>query len=183
MNARNKKLCLIVLPLAGLALFVDRVILSGETDPVAEASAAVAGTAPIAALAKVAHVEAVLIPELPFPRDLPVLPTAGMARDWFQPPELALSEKADALARSGERAASEKDSRSDQERFEAENTLSGIVAVGDVRLAIVNGARKRVGDAVGDCIVIRIEGRVVWFDCAGTTVRLSLFDDSKRQGN
>ena len=182
MDARSKKLCVIVLPLAGLALLVDRVILSGGTDAVFEASAAVAGAVPTVSPVEVARADLVLIPELPFPRDLPVLPTAGLARDWFQPPEEALIAKADAEIKEGGRTPSGKNLRSPQERFETENKLTGIVA-GDVRLAIVNGQRKRVGDSVGDCIVCRIQGRTAWFDCAGTTVRLTLFDDPKMQGN
>lgn len=181
MNARNKKLCIILLPLAGFALFVDRVILGGGTDAVDEALAAV--VIPAAPPVELAPVESVLIPELPFPRDLPVLPAASLTRDWFHPPEDSLSAKADALLKAEGRTASGKKVLSEQERFAAENSLSGIVATGDVRLAILNGRRKRVGDSVGNCIVRTIRGRTVWFDCAGTTVQLTLFDDPKGQSN
>jgi len=179
MNARSKKLCIILLPLAGLALFVDRVILSGGTDAVDKALAVVIPAAPSVGPAAE---ESVLIPELPFPRDLPVLPSTGLTRDWFSPPEGSLRAKADARLEAEGRTASGKKMVSAQERFATENRLSGIVATGDDRVAILNGRRTRVGDSVGDCIVRTIQGRTVWFDCAGATIQLTLFDDPKTQG-
>lgn len=183
MNANRKKLCLIVLPLAGLALIVDRVLL-GTTDNVAPAQGAPIPTAPSTATPtpeKDQHAGAALIPELPFPRDLPI--ATGPPRDWFEPPESALAEKTESLLKSGALSASEKDERTPQERFASEYTLEGIVLLGNVRIAIINGRRVRIGDEIGDCIVQRMEGRTVWFDCAGTTVRLTLFDRTKAPGN
>jgi hypothetical protein len=169
MTRRKKRLYLGVMILSGLALFVDRFILSESVmvpDPAIGSPAEPAGRH--AGAVSTATEDALSIPELPFPRGVEHFTFGSEIPDLFAPPTAASDENA---ARPG---GSDNDPLATDARqskgagraaFLTDHELGGLLTHERLRIAIVDGRWLRLGDEVDGCTLTRISGKEAVFDC------------------
>ena len=170
--ARKSKTYAALVGLGLTALIVDRSFFQATSPdlglaagPRVDADAAPSGqqTPSVTASAPVAKMT---IPELRFPRDLPVYDPQAPLRDVFAP----VSSASDANGQSpGAKTAAS--GKSDPERafgraaFEAAHRVDALMVQDRLKIAVVDGRWMRIGEQVDECTLSRIEGDVATFQC------------------
>lgn len=121
--------------------------------------------------------EAISVPELPFPRNLkPVEPTAAM-RDIFARPISAATATAnedDGDGMGGSPKTGEKRPMG-RATFMTEHRLEAVMINEGLRVAIVNGQWKQIGDCLDGCTLLDITGESAVFHCPDGDALLSPF--------
>lgn len=177
MEVSKKKTYAVILILGGVALLVDRLILSksaaGPRMAVASEAAPLAnppatpddtaeGAGPLA------------IPELPFPRDVARFSDESRLPDLFASPQerLRVSGATDSNDVVGEvMAASSSLSRS---AFEKAHRLDGVFIQQRLRIAVIDGKWSRIGEKIDGCTLEEIASREVRFACNDGVAVLTL---------
>ncbi len=167
MTSSKKHLYAGLLLLGGLALFVDRFLLAEGVTPMAPSS--VSAAPPLAVPPLAAPLGP--LPELPFPRNLPELPTPSL-RDPFVPPShLAPPPTAS--------EAPPESAQSDRKSLAARHALRGVIITDGLKIAIINGQWLRVGETIEGCTlldVIENEARF-WCHDGGTILKVDVPND------
>ncbi len=161
MTRKKKKTYAAILVVGMAALIVDRLMPGGgaTTPETAEASVpAIARTTgePSEAPADLAH----LIPDIPFPRELPSATLDGPIRDAFSPPTAADQRAVDPSTApgNGQRPLTAAE-------FAALHRLDAVMNEGDLQIAILDGRWLRLGDRVDGCRLDQMDGIRVIFRC------------------
>lgn len=170
MSGRNKKNCLAVIGLCGVALAVDRMIPTGDL------------AMPVTAYASVSRPdlsttdnELPLIPKLPFPRAIRPWDDSAEFRDLFLPPKLRGVSRADGReGDKGEDGKSSNKSDKDMSRqaFASKHLLHAVLVDDSFRVAIVDGLWVREGQRFDGCILEHISGHTASFVCYDGNVAL-----------
>ncbi len=186
---RKNKLFLGVLVIGGAALIVDRVFvgspaatpevsLAGETAPPAKPSPM--NPAPHAAGAPAAGDGTGLslsVPELPFPRELPVLASGERLRDVFARPRSSLRDPdtADGSDDNPDEPANERDEDNPRDRakdFPQRHRLDGVFLDEGLKIAVVDGSWVAIGGNVDGCELTAIDGNQAKFRCGDREISL-----------
>ncbi len=166
---RKKRVYFAVMIFGGLALFVDRFVLSDNAAVPDAANASLAGLVVRSTDLPVPVAEnAPAIPEVPFPRGVERFTFGSEIRDVFAPPLAASSEKARPYGAGKDGLLSEDGARArglDRVAFEAQHELGGVLTHERLRIAIVDGRWLRIGDKLDGCTLTRISGEAACFEC------------------
>lgn len=164
-RAKKKRIYLGVIGLCGIALLVDRLVITQGASAPAEALADVrrpilkssdAGTAK----------KTVSIPELPFPRMLKPIDPAETIRDLFAPPDNSGGSGSAGNARGRPGTGSRGDALStSRHAFLAGYHLEAVLDDQRLKIAIVDGLWVRIGQTVGGCRLTKVEGVRACFAC------------------
>jgi len=168
MNVTKNKIYLMVLGLAGLALLVDRVFLSGDDGTPQSASAGDLALPRANSLAPAEeHAEAAPIPELPFPRAVERFAGKATTRDVFAPPALpGRAEAEDAPENQAEHARHPASADAvGRAAFADRYRVTAIVHDEGLKIAVIDGRWLRLGATLDGCELIRIERRSAHFKC------------------
>jgi hypothetical protein len=180
MSKRKQTIYLLIMALGGVAVLLDRCVLSrGVTTP----SAASAGveivtppdpsTAPTrihpAAPAEVEPDLQLAVPEVPFPRGLPLWDGREPLRDVFSRTTNGLPDNDS--SRSGQDGRAAPSACAD---FAGAHRLEAVLVQERLRIAVVNGRWLRVGETVDGCTLIEIVGENGRFRCRDGEIVLSL---------
>jgi hypothetical protein len=166
MSVSKRKAYLMAIALGGVALVVDKCVL---TESVTAPESAEAMPNPRTINAKPPPTAAVPgsadIPELPFPRNLPVFDGQRTMRDLFLRSSVAVEDgSADAEADNhGSRGPRNANLRRDQ--FQQNHRLNGVLIQDRLRIAIVDGQWVHLGDSVSGCELIEVTGNEAHFRC------------------
>ncbi len=184
MAGDRKRVYLVVMLLGGVALVVDRFVLSsnvtvpasvvaGSPRPSATGPAALpmpAPTKPIAATPGALPVADRSVPELPFPRNMPNWDGQTPIADIFAPRGgNAATDKALRHAKGDEDAA-----RGTCAVWVRQHRLDAVMAQERLKIAVVDGASLRIGDALDGCSLIAVEGTKARFRCRDGETSLTL---------
>ncbi len=160
MQPSKNKIYIAFMLLGGVALVVDRCVLTPSmTMPATVAASATTAPPPTAASAPSAETLATL--ELPFPRAIPAWDPQSPIRDLFAP-------------FSDDDAADKRRARSPRSAEAGHGTCAGLasqrhleaVLVQDsLKIAILDGAWVRIGESVNGCVLTEIVGNKVRFHC------------------
>lgn len=169
MEKRTKNRIYVAITLVALcALFFDRLVLNGSTNP-APATAAVAAQ-DVATRTGDLTPAALSIPELPFPRNLPHPSTGLLQRDIFAPPGVSASPD-----RSKQDGKSRK--MSDAVTFTTRNRLEAVLSDTSGAIAVVNGKWVYIGQSFDGCTLTRINGATAIFHCGDSETVLNVVQD------
>ena len=183
LRAKKKRIYLGVIGLCGIALLVDRLVITqGATAP-AEALAHVRKPSLKPSDAD-ADRKTVSIPELPFPRMLKPMDPAEPMRDLFAPPDNRLGSDRTGNAR-GRRGTGTRGNASSASRqaFLASHHLKAILDDPRLKIAIVDGLWVRIGQTVGGCRLTKVEGIRACFTCPDGEAVLILETAQSRTGD
>ena len=164
-RAKKKRIYLGVIGLCGIALLVDRLVVTQGVSAPAKALADVRG--PILQPSGARAVKkTVSIPELPFPRMLKPMDPAATFRDLFAPPDNSGRYGRAGNARGQRGTESRGDaSATNRQAFLAGYHLKAVLDDPGLKIAIVDGLWVRVGQSVGGCRLTRVEGTTACFAC------------------
>ncbi|MCH7526621.1 MAG: hypothetical protein IID39_04215 [Planctomycetes bacterium] len=182
--AKNKKrVYAAVLLIGALALLLDRV-LSSSSPASAQASALTLGSDQAAgdgALLGKDAPAATRLATTAFPRDLPDVGSIAAVRDMFSITDTVrramLGANSDDELGLESGGTGKTDRRVKPEQFEKVHRLTGIMLGGEITFAIVDDEWLQVGDQLDGYRLIRIDGNMAWFQCAGGEAALSVADD------
>ena len=172
---RKKRVYFAVMIFSGLALFVDRFVLSDNAAVPDAANASLAGVVVRSTDSSVPVAEnAPAIPEVPFPRGVERFTFGSEMRDVFAPP-LAASSEESRLSGAGGGAAGfslrggprglKSAARLDRASFEAQHELGGVLTHECLRIVIVDGRWLWIGDKLDGCKLTLISGEAAFFEC------------------
>lgn len=168
MNMGRRRLYIIIMLLCGGAWLVDRFLLSNAGSPAtamgANGSALVLGAAPQDATG----LRNMGIPDLPFPHDVARFAADTPRTDFFAPPFARRPEgdNVDVTDNPGLREQHPTNlKRLGAHSFMKKHEVFGILLHGQMRVAIVDGAWRQVGDSLDGCMVREIMGDRVIFEC------------------
>lgn len=177
-SRRRKHACFTAIVLAGLALAVDRLIL---TDVSTNPQSAVAGPKDVGseetASPPAAEAPMLSIPELPFPRGLePTYDESRPIRDLFALPEIVREGMVTAGAdKVGPNlpgyVPTEHASRA---TFVSQHRVDGVIIQARLKIAIVDGVWMRIGQSLDGCALKVIAGNEVRFSCSDGDVSLTV---------
>lgn len=106
------------------------------------------------------------VPELHFPRSLPVYDPATEMRDLFARSDSNGSAAGNALpARGGSSKRTIANQAIGREAFQATHRIDAVMVQDSLKIAVVDGRWMRVGDVLDTCTLIRIEGDAAEFQC------------------
>jgi hypothetical protein len=177
-SRRRKRACFTVMVLAGLALAVDRLILTdvptGAQSALARPTDAGSGET---AFPSVAEAPMLSIPELPFPTGLePTYDANRLIRDLFSLPDVVrermVTASADKVGANSEGHGSPEESS--RAVFLLKHRLDGVVIQARLRIAIVDGVWMRIGQSLDGCALKVIAGNEVRFSCSDGDVSLTV---------
>jgi len=174
----TKRIYFVVMLLGGVALVVDRCVLtqsSTSPKPVAAATTSTPGTpetkrADAPSTINPGATETPLILELPFPRSIPAWNPQSPIRDIFAP-------------FSDDDATDKRHTRPQRETDGGHGTCAGFVSQHHVeavlvqenfKIAILDGAWVRIGESVEGCVLLEIVGNKVRFRCLDGDTILTL---------
>ncbi len=170
MSGRRRVVCLAVVSCGGLALAIDRCVLTdGVTQPVVALGDEGGDPRVRPDVAPPGEAHALSIPEVPFPRGLSASDNRlATMRDLFAPPREVLerlarkdgTDKDDPAAGSSEGAG-----RPNSATFVTQNRLDGVLLYQRLEIAIVNGLWVRIGQSVEGCTLAAISGKEARFEC------------------
>jgi len=163
MTGQRKKAYLALLGLAAVGLLIDRLFLeSPVTGPDSASAEQVPGSERRPAPAG-DSLDALGIPELPFPANLQRFSPKGDIPDLFADPD----EKGDAAAATDNAKVKE-----DAEAAAAKiaGMLQGVFVQGDVQYAVVGGRMLKRGENIDGCTLAEISGTRVKFVCVDREV-------------
>lgn len=172
MTGQKKRTYLGLMLVCGIALVVDRCV-KPETATAPEPAAAgilPAGSPPEAG-------PLLSIPELPFPEGINSFDPPPDWRDLFAPPRRPArqSETSKASDKPPARPASPSGpGKAGREGFVTQHTLNGVMIDERLRIAIVDGKWLTEGRSVDGCILTRLTGREVQFECSDGVASLKL---------
>ncbi len=170
MSQRRKRVYLGVMVLGAVALFVDRFVLRGAVSGPAAALAAGSQLVPGAD-----SPDAVVIPELPFPKGLRNSHVDGPIKDLFLPPMFRSGADGQSAADHRSRhPGTGEEGRASTESFLARNRLEAVLTNDRLKIAIVNGRWVRVGQIVDGCTVTDISGDRINVECSDESAALLL---------
>lgn len=173
-RTKKKRIYLGVIGLCGIALLVDRLVITQGASAPAEAFADVHGPN-----LKPSDVgtgkKTVSIPELPFPPTLKPMDPAETIRDLFAPPDNSGSSSRAGNARGRRGTGSKGDSSpTNRQAFLAGYHLKAVLDDPRLKIAIVDGLWVRVGQTVGGCRLTKVEGIRACFACSDGEAVLTL---------
>lgn len=173
-RAKKKRIYLGVIGLCGIALLVDRLVVSEGASAPAEALADVRGPNLQPSDAD-AGKKTVSIPELPFPRMLKPMDPAEPIRDLFAPPDKSgdSGRVGNARGQSGTGSAGDA-SPTNRLAFLAGYHLKAVLDDPRLKIAIVDGLWVRIGQTVGGCRLTKVEGPRACFACSDGEAVLTL---------
>jgi hypothetical protein len=172
MAPRKRQVYLVVMVLGAVALFVDRCLLPASVSEPQPVSALPPRTprrpaqAAATPMAKEGLAE-LSVPELPFPRNLPVWDAAVPLRDIFSPD----GAEPDKPRRSG------RDDNQEQGNcaaFVKQHHLDAVFVQSSLRIAVIDGRWVRVGEDVAGCTLLDADGNKVRFRCRDGEVALTV---------
>jgi len=173
MSSTRKRVYLIVIGVGGVALLVDRFMLSNPA------------TGPKPVRAAVNHLDAdgvaenagkVPIPEIPFPKKLPEAPPIDALRDIFVRPDNAGATAGSNGTAGQNPKAPEKTKDSSPDEFAMRYSLDAVFREADLQVAVVNGHWLRIGDTVGACTLVSIRETAARFRCPDGDAVLDISD-------
>jgi hypothetical protein len=182
MNKRRKKMALGVVVLGAAAMIADRTMF-GTVEP-APASAAApksapskAGT-PSAKDAKAAR-DALVTPELVFPKSIPQADSLEDIRDWFAPHALPTKVQDGKVTGPTSSDGAPAKAASAAATFEEQYRLDAVVIIGAARMAVVGGRWLRVGDTLEkkDGRLVEVLEDSAVFEFGGEKKTLRVFPD------
>jgi hypothetical protein len=177
-SRRRKRACFTVMVVAGLALAVDRLVLTDVSmDPQSVlARQTDAGSEKTASLSA-AEAPMLSIPELPFPRGLePTYDASRLIRDLFALPEVVREGMANAGAdKDGPNSAGQgRPEEANRATFVSLHRLDGVIIQARLRIAIVDGVWMRIGQSLDGCALKVIAGNEVRFSCSDGDAALTV---------
>ena len=171
MPRAKKKIYIAVMLLGGVALVVDRCVLTPSvTMPVPVAASPPHTAAPSAAAEAPLSAETLSTLELPFPRAIPAWDPQSPIRDLFAP-------------FSDEDATDKRRTRSSRGADAGHGTCAGllnqhhleaVLVQESLKIAILDGAWVRIGESVDGCVLTEIVGNKVRFRCRDGDITLAL---------
>ncbi len=176
MSRPKKPLYFAVMIVGGVALFVDRCVLSDDAATLRKTPASARADSPAPLAPPDENLETTLsIPELPFPRGLKPFDPATDMRDLFAP----LPQDTDGDLNS---SAPDKDrplsaggpGPLNSETFVAQHHLDGVMNDQRLKIAIVDGRWVRPGEKIDGCTLTKLEGTRVSFECSDGEAVLQL---------
>ena len=168
---QKKRVYLGLMLLCAIALIVDRVVLSDSvTGP---AVVAAAGQAPALPASPTPPLS---IPELPFPPGIEPLDPTSEIRDLFAPPLTRRQNGMDAASDNevSSTAGQSPAGQSNRDLFATTHVLNAIMVNERLRIAIIDGQWRRIGESVDGCTLTDITGGEVRFECYDGTASLRL---------
>jgi len=176
MTSTRKRIYLIVIGVGGLALVVDRLVLSDSATAPQTAEAASNGSESPAGVS--AAPNKVPIPAVPFPDNLPDVPQIAGLRDVFARPDNP--EKA-ADRGGGARPKTRDESQVvSPAEFVQRHSLEAVFREADLHVAVVNGRWLGVGDVMDACRLVGLRDPSARFACPTGEAVLDISDGIKR---
>ena len=166
MSFQKKRTYLALMAAGGVALVVDRLVLTdGATGPsAAVALASDASTAPVeTASAQGATLSS--IPELPFPRSLGTLDVNAAIRDLFAPPELDADAGANGSQPGNDRPGGDGDGHTTGAMFVSRHRLSAVLIQQRLRIVVIDETCVRIGETLEGCTLLSMSGNEALFEC------------------
>lgn len=183
LRAKKKRIYLGVIGLCGIALLVDRLVITQGASAPAEAFADMRGPSPKPSDAG-ADRKTVSIPELPFPRILNPMNPAEPIRDLFAPPDNSGGSDRSGNARGRRGVGTGSDASSANRRaFLAGHHLKAVLDDPRLKIAIVDGLWVRIGQTVDGCRLTKVEGIRASFTCPDGEAVLILETSQSRTGD
>lgn len=163
MPAGKKRVYLTVTALALVALLVDRLILPSPTGADAALVPRPPRSAPVAANAQAPSATAptATVPELPFPRNLPTWSEETALRDIFSP--TGSVEPSDNHGGSAEKHFPE--GHGTIAALQRDTHLEAVYVTERLKIAVIGGRRMGIGQEVGGCRILSVDGGGVRFLC------------------
>ncbi len=177
MEVSKKKTYAVILILGGVALVVDRLILSESAagPRLAVASEAAPSTNAPATPDDTAEGPGPLaIPELPFPRDVARFSDESRLPDLFASPRERLRASGATDSHDVTREAMAARSSLSRAAFEDAHRLDGVFIQQRLRIAVIDGKWSRIGEKIDGCTVEEIASREVRFACKDGVAVLTL---------
>ena len=169
----KKKIYIAIMLLGGVALVVDRCVLTQSVTMPAPVAASAPTTTPgargpvTAAPGAPGSTETLATLELPFPRAIPAWNPQSPIRDIFAP--LSDEDATDKRRRRSPRGADE--GHGTCAGFVTQHRLEAVLVQESLKIAILDGVWVRIDESVGGCILTEILGNKVRFRCRdGDTV-------------
>lgn len=168
MSRRKKGAYLAVTMAAGLAMAVDRCILSnGSTEPQLAVARQASASTKATAQPSVLDAPTLSIPEMPFPRGIKAsFDPRSPIRDLFAPPEAIRNDDANGAGADKDNPDATRSERANRAIFMSQHRLDGVVIQQRLRIAIVDGVWMQVGQSLDGCTLTAISGSEVRFSCA-----------------
>ena len=175
---QKKRVYLGLMLFCALALIVDRVVLrDSATGP------AVVAAGQIPAL-PASPTPSLSIPELPFPQGIEPLDPTSEIRDLFTPPPLRRQNEMNAASDNDDSptTAPNRTGQAPRDLFVTTHVLHAVMVNERLRIAIVDGQWRRIGESVDGCTLTDITGGEVRFECYDGTASLRLHADELPSG-
>ena len=175
---QKKRVYLGLMVFCALALIVDRVVLH---DSVTGPAAVAAGQLPAL---PASPTPPLAIPELPFPPGIEPLDPASEIRDLFAPPPIHRPEETDAASDKDPPASAGRSLTGQVSRdlFTTTHVLNALLVNERLRIAIIDGQWRRIGESIDGCTLSDITGSEVRFECYDGTASLRLPPNELRSG-
>jgi len=173
MSSTRKRAYLIVIGVGGVALLVDRFVLS---EPATGPKPALAAVNRLAADAVAENARKMPIPEIPFPKKLPDAPPIAALRDIFVRPDNGGASAGSNGAAPPTSKNPEKTQDSSPDKFVKRYSLDAVFREADLQVAVVNGHWLRIGDTVGACTLMSIQETAARFQCPDGDAVLDISD-------
>lgn len=169
MSPKRKRFYVWLMVMGGVALFVDRVLLGsgGPSSPIVPSTVLTAVTQ--ATSPAVYASTTISMPELRFPRNLPIC-DPSQVRDLFDPPATRRGKEAKVKARERDR----QDENMDRDTFSQQHQLKGVLLQEGLRIAVVGTHWLQVGEELDGCALKSISEDIVRFECYDGDVTLKL---------
>ena len=176
MSPKKRKSYLVVMALGGVALIVDRVILTDVDGSPNTAIASAGATNDLDALVNTPSVGAALttaaIPELPFPKLPKTTGFSADTRDMFEPPRRVVSRTAEPDNQDSDFPVGSQGD--DVETFRSRHRLSGLLLHQGLKIAVVNGRWMRINDALDGCELVSVLPDRAVFKCRDGQAELTI---------
>jgi hypothetical protein len=170
MALRKKQVYFVILIVSGLALAVDRFVLSGSVSAPekVKASPPEALASPADSTVAAAEGEAPAIPELPFPHGVERFTFGSDIPDLFAPPRhFVRGDTVPSVTGVDNPGGEDKPPTRglNSSAFAIQHELDGVLDHQRLKIAIIGGRWMRIGDEIDGCTLARISGDVARFEC------------------
>ena len=176
---QKKRVYLGLMLSCAVALIVDRVVIRDSvTGP-----AVVAAASQVSALPE-SPTPSLSIPELPFPPGIEPLEATSEIRDLFAPPPIRRPNEMDAASDKEvpSTAGRSPTGQASRDVFATAHVLNAVMVNERLRIAIVDGQWRRIGESVDGCTLTEIAGGEVRFECYDGIASLRLRSDELHSG-
>ena len=170
MPRAKKQIYIAFMLLGGVALVVDRCVLTPSVTMPASVAASVAATAPPPSAASASSADTLAILELPFPRAIPAWDPRSPIRDIFAP--FSDDDTADKRRTRSPRGADA--GHGTCAGLLSQHHLEAVLVQDSLKIAILDGAWVRIGESVNGCVLTEIVGHKVRFRCRDGDTLLTL---------